>query len=501
MRRPVCGSKTRCCSAVGSRAYSGSTSVLRRSRSASAVSRISRSPERKTRTSPGGSRLELVDRVDDRLGLVARLGAVRDVVVGVVGVVAVVGRQVGFERAVADLDRVRAAGHLDDRRVAEVGGEALRLDGGRGDDHLQVGPARQQLAQVAEQEVDVEAALVRLVEDQRVVAQQPAVALDLGQQDAVGHQLHQRAVAGLVGEADGVADRVAERRVQLVGDALRDGARGQAARLGVPDRAADAAAELEADLGQLRGLARAGLAGDDDHLVGRDGGGDVVALGADRQVGIGDRRDGGGAGGDEGLGPGHWPASLASASGRSPRPPRCSCRPRRAASRIVSASRRDRSSATVGVTGPGTVSTIGGAQRSAAYRSRRSASSRALLSATRWPPAISSDAEAEPLAGDAALEVGREEPVVAADEHPDRDVGPALELARLAERRVGRLAGRVQLRLPGQHVGRDVVQEVRVDVEVGRRSHRRRRRPAGPRPSRPRPTRRPASRPAAGPSR
>ncbi len=152
---------------------------------------------------------------------------------------------------------------------AEVRGEPLRLDGRRRDDHLEVGAARQQLAQVPEQEVDVEAALVGLVEDEGVVAQQAAVALDLGEQDAVGHQLDQGAVADLVGEAHGVADRLAKRGAQLVGDALRDGARGQPARLGVPDGAADAAAEFQADLGQLGRLARAGLAGDHDHLVAR----------------------------------------------------------------------------------------------------------------------------------------------------------------------------------------------------------------------------------------
>ena len=80
------------------------------------------------------------------------------------------------QRAVADLDRVGAAGDLDDRRrlppVGEVLGEALGVDGRRGDDQLEVGPARQQLLEVAEQEVDVEAALVRLVDDDRVVAAQ-----------------------------------------------------------------------------------------------------------------------------------------------------------------------------------------------------------------------------------------------------------------------------------------------------------------------------------------
>ena len=68
----------------------------------------------------------------------------------------------------------------------------VRVDGGRGDDQLEVRPPRQQLLEVAEQEVDVQAALVRLVDDDRVVAPQHPVALDLGQQDAVGHQLDQR---------------------------------------------------------------------------------------------------------------------------------------------------------------------------------------------------------------------------------------------------------------------------------------------------------------------
>ena len=136
----------------------------------------------------------------------------------------------------------------------EVRGEALRLDGRRCDDHLEVGTARQQLTQIAEQEVDVEAALVRLVEDEGVVAQQAAVALDLGEQDAVGHQLDQRAVADLVGEPDCVADGFAQRGAQFIGDALSDRSCGQPSGLGVPDGSADTAADLEADLRQLRRL-------------------------------------------------------------------------------------------------------------------------------------------------------------------------------------------------------------------------------------------------------
>jgi hypothetical protein len=72
-----------------------------------------------------------------------------------------------------------------------VVGEPLRVDGGRRDDDLEVRTARQQPLQVAEQEVDVEAPLVRLVENDRVVPAQVTVPLQLGEQDAVGHDLDQ----------------------------------------------------------------------------------------------------------------------------------------------------------------------------------------------------------------------------------------------------------------------------------------------------------------------
>ncbi len=160
IRRPGCGAKTRCCSAADSRAYSGSTSTgstaeARCRRSASAVSRISRSPEKKTSTSPGPS---------------TRSSSTASSTAWVWSRSSAAGSSGSDERPVAHLDRVGAPGHLDDRRVAEVLGEPFGVDGGRGDDELEVGPARQQLLEVAEQEVDVQAALVRLVDDDRVVA-------------------------------------------------------------------------------------------------------------------------------------------------------------------------------------------------------------------------------------------------------------------------------------------------------------------------------------------
>ena len=238
---------------------------------------------------------ELADRVDDRLGLVT---------LDHLALVVILGQF--HQRPVADLHRVGASAHLDDRRrgpvaVGEVLGEALHVDGRGGDDELEVRPARQQPLEVAEQEVDVERALVGLVDDDRVVAPQHPVALQLGEQDAVGHQLHAGVGAGAVGEAHLVAhDRLLPQRLpELVGDALGDRAGGDPPRLGVADQPAArplppvaglavrraAAPQLQADLRQLGGLARAGLAGHDDDLVVADGLGDVVLALADREVG------------------------------------------------------------------------------------------------------------------------------------------------------------------------------------------------------------------------
>src|SRR3546814_17992648 len=55
-----------------------------------------------------------------------------------------------FERPVTHLHRMAAPLHVHHRRAAEVCGEARGVDGGRGDDHLQVAAPLQQLLQVAE---------------------------------------------------------------------------------------------------------------------------------------------------------------------------------------------------------------------------------------------------------------------------------------------------------------------------------------------------------------
>ena len=177
--------------------------------------------------------------------------------------------------------------------------ETVRIDRRRRNDDLQVRARGQKARDVAQDEVDVEAALVGLVDDERVVAAQHRIRLDLRQQDAVRHELDQGRGADLVRETHLVAHHLAgvaaHGLAQLVGDTIRDRARREPARLGVPDHAGDAAAQLHADLRQLRRLTRARLARHNDHLVVADGARDLVAPGAHRQVREFDDRDSCGA--------------------------------------------------------------------------------------------------------------------------------------------------------------------------------------------------------------
>jgi len=129
--------------------------------------------------------------------------------------------------SVSQLDRVGAALDAQDRGGliggAEMPCKALGVYRRRGDDEFEVRSARQQLREVAEQEVDVQRTLVGFVDNQRVVAVEPGVALNLGEQNAVGHELHARGIGDVVREPHSVPDHRARLGLQLSGNAVGDG--------------------------------------------------------------------------------------------------------------------------------------------------------------------------------------------------------------------------------------------------------------------------------------
>ena len=91
-------------------------------------------------------------------------------------------------------------------------------------------------------------------------------------------------------EPDRVADGPADLGAELFCDPLGHRPCGQPAGLRVPDEPRHAQPQLEAQLRQLRALARAGLPGDDHDLVVADRREDRLAVDHHGQVGVG--RDG-----------------------------------------------------------------------------------------------------------------------------------------------------------------------------------------------------------------
>ena len=124
---------------------------------------------------------------------------------------------------------------------------------------------------------------MRFVHDQRVVPQQQRIVLDLAQQQAVGHELDERARTGSVDEPDLVADEIARGRADLGADPIRQRLRGDASRLRVADHSKHTTPGFQADLGQLRALAAAGGPTHDHHLRACDGCADFIATQVHRQ--------------------------------------------------------------------------------------------------------------------------------------------------------------------------------------------------------------------------
>ena len=177
--------------------------------------------------------------------------------------------QVGLQRRRIDDDgdRIDLGVDLDQRAIAEVGAKDIGVDGGAGDDNLELGAGFEHPLEQAEDEVDVQAALVGFVDhDDRVAAKQ-RVELHLLEQDAVGHDLDLGIVVGLILETHLVADQARHGRGQLPTDEFRDRNGGDAAGLGDADDTMVGIAGLMENDRQLGGLAGTGRTLDDDDLI------------------------------------------------------------------------------------------------------------------------------------------------------------------------------------------------------------------------------------------
>ena len=146
-------------------------------------------------------------------------------------------------------------------------GKALGVDRRRRYDHLEVGALRQKALQVPEEKVDINRALVRFVDDDGVVGAQERIPLRFREENAVRHELDRGARSRMVRKAHLEAHDVAGFGFEFLGNAPGDRARGNAARLRMPDPPRLTAAGHEADFRELSRFAGTRFAADDDHLV------------------------------------------------------------------------------------------------------------------------------------------------------------------------------------------------------------------------------------------
>ena len=236
MRGAPCASRpetARSCSAGWTCPCSSSTSVPGASvRSCAATSATSQAPGRKTSASMAGLPASARAWAD------AAVAATWDRKVRLtprsVSRVPAPGAQSTVSGCSAEGQSTTAAGPSPGG-IADQRGKARGIEGcGHGQQH-QVPAQFVHLAQHADQQVGLEAAFVHLVDDDRVDPVQPGIGQQASQQDAGGHEFHERFRAGLVFPAHAESDAGAQRAAVQRGKAPCGGARGNPAGLGDED--------------------------------------------------------------------------------------------------------------------------------------------------------------------------------------------------------------------------------------------------------------------------
>ena len=197
-------------------------------------------------------------------GLCCLVGCISELVV----IDVVTGHLLFHQWAVANLYRECSSRDLNHGCSAKVLGETLWVDGGRGNDEFEIWPLGQDLFEITQQEVNVEAAFVCLIDDDGVVVFQKSVALESIEQDTVGHDFDLGFWARLISEAHLVANKATEFYLELFGNTFCYCPGCDTPGLGVSNAGA---AQFQAHLGYLSGLTGACSTGNNHNLVVTDG--------------------------------------------------------------------------------------------------------------------------------------------------------------------------------------------------------------------------------------
>ncbi len=146
--------------------------------------------------------------------------------------------------------------------------ELVRIHSRRGDYDSHISPTKGHILDYPEKYIGIETPLMRLIHDDNTVLLKVRVIKALPKQHAISHILDLRASTSTVLEPDRISNPIPQLSLQLLSYSLGHRHCGYPARLGAADdHAAVAVACLEHVLGELRGLAGAGLAYYDHYFV------------------------------------------------------------------------------------------------------------------------------------------------------------------------------------------------------------------------------------------
>ena len=157
------------------------------------------------------------------------------------------------------IERVQPARHIDDRTSVEERRDRPGIECRRHDDDAEVVAGAPGLLRQRDGQIGVNAALVKLVDDDRLEVRQQRIVLQARRQHALRRDKQLRPWAKASVEADLPAYLVANRPAALERDALRDRARGNAPRLQQNQRAI-----ADERWRNASGLSRTGLCGYND---------------------------------------------------------------------------------------------------------------------------------------------------------------------------------------------------------------------------------------------
>ena len=137
----------------------------------------------------------------------------------------------------AVFDREETPFDLFDGSTAEKRRQTLRFQSRGRDDQFQVGAFRKKEFEVAQQKIDIQRALMNLIENHAVVLVKHGVVTRLRKQNAVCHELDNRPVYRPVVKTDFVSDLISELRTKLPRDTAGKRGRRDTARLCTADPA------------------------------------------------------------------------------------------------------------------------------------------------------------------------------------------------------------------------------------------------------------------------